>query len=257
MSLSTFSVFYTSIKVDSTNNYINFNEGGGELSATIDAGRYSLTEILTVIKTAMDAIGGQEYTVTLDRDTRKITISATSNFDLLIDTGSQSGIAIWSDIGFTGGVDLTGSNSYEGSQGGASEYQPQFILQDYVESQNYKEKISPTVNESASGRIEVVSFGTRQFFEMSFKFITDKSMDGHVIKNNPSGVSDFRAFMDNAIEKGNLEFMPDVNDRGNFYKVLLETAPGNNKGTGYKLSELLGQGLPGFYELNKVKFRVV
>jgi len=257
MSISTFSVFYTNIEVDSTNNYINFNEGGGEISATVDAGTYTLTEILTAIKTAMDAVGGQEYTVTLNRATRKITISATSNFDLLISTGSQSGISIWSDIGFTSGADLTSTNSYEGSQGGASEYQPQFILQDYVESQNYKEKISPTINESASGRIEVVSFGTRSFFEMSFKFITDKVMDGKLIKNNSSGVSDFRAFMDVAIQKGNLEFMPDINDRGTFYKVLLETVPGNNKGTGYKLNELLGRSLPGFYELNKVKFRVV
>jgi len=257
MSIDTHSVFYTTIVVDSDNNYINFDEGASELTATIDAGSYTLTEILTVIKTALDSVGALTYTVALDRDTRKITISSTSNFSLLLSTGSQVSVSIWNDIGFTSGADLTSASTYTGFEGGASEYLPQFTLQDYVESQNYTEKISPTVNESASGKIEVVSFGSRSFFVMSFKFITDLQMDGVHIKNNPTGVADFRAFLDNAILKGSMEFMPDKDTRATFFKVLLESMPSNKKGTGYKIKELTGKNLPGVYEINNVKFRVV
>ena len=46
MSLSTFSVFYETIFIDLTNNAINFNEGSGELLASVDSGSYSLTDIL-------------------------------------------------------------------------------------------------------------------------------------------------------------------------------------------------------------------
>lgn len=259
MSISTFSVFYTTIVVNSENNYINFDEGAAEFSPTIDGGSYTVTEILTAIKTAMDGAGALTYTVALDRDTRQVTISSTANFSLLLSTGSQVSNAIWSSIGFTSGADLSAASTYTGASGAATEYKPQFIMQDYIESQNFKQKISPTVNESASGKIEVVSFGTRQFFEMSFKFITDLAMDGVVIKNNPSGISDFRAFLDSIILKGNLEFIPDIGDRSTFFKVLLEDIPsgGGGKGTGYKLVELTSKNLPGIYELNKIRFRVV
>lgn len=257
MSLTTFSVFYTSLTIDSTNNKINFNEGSGELTATLDSGTYSLTDLMTAVKTAMDAVGTLVYTVSVDRDSRIVTISSTSNFDLLISTGTNVPVGAWTILGFTGGADLTGATTHSGSTAIASEYIPQFILQDYIPSGYDREKISPTINESADGTIEVVSFGTRDFITCSFKFITDKVTDGKIIRYNPTGVADFRAFMDNAIEKGTLEFMPDKDNRSTYFSVILETTPTNANGTGYMLNELVGSNLPFFYEINKVKFRVV
>lgn len=257
MSISTHSVFYKTIIVDETNNFVNIDEGGGELTGTISSGSYSLTDILTAVKTTLDTIGTNTYTVTVDRTNRRVTIAADGAFDILLSTGSQVGISIWNDLGFTQSADLTGLLTYQGASGASSEYIPQFVLQDYVPADNWKQKISPTVNESASGQIEVVSFGERSFYEMSFKFITNKPMDGKVIKNNPSGVDDLRAFMDNAIQKGPMEFMPDVDNRGIFTKVLLESTPSDKSGTGYKLKELFSQNLPDFFELNGIKFRVI
>lgn len=257
MSLTTFSVFYTSLTIDSTNNKINFNEGSGELTATIDSGTYSLTDLMTAVKTSMDAVGTLVYTVSFDRSTRIVTISSTSNFDLLISTGTSVAVSSWLTLGFTGAADLTGATTHSGTTAIASEYIPQFILQDYIPEGHDREKISPTINESADGTIEVVSFGTRDFITCSFKFITDKMTDGKVIRYNPTGVADFRTFMDNAIEKGTLEFMPDKDTRSTYYSVKLETTPTNPKGTGYMLMEMTANSLPFFYELNKVKFRVV
>lgn len=257
MSLSTFSVFYTNIVVSSENKYLNFDEGGGELTAILDPGTYTLTQIQLQLKTQLDAVGANTYLVDIDRDTRVLTISADGTFDLLTSSGSQNGTSIFDDIGFTQTTDLTGLTTYSGAIGAASEYVPQFIVQDYTKNNHYKEKISPTVNESASGRIQVVSFGTRTFFEMSFKFITDKAMDNKVILNNPNGVADCVAFMDIAIEKGELEFMANKDDRATFETVILESTSVSSTGTGYKLKELVGQNLPEYYELTNLKFRVV
>ena len=121
----------------------------------------------------------------------------------------------------------------------------------------YIERIDPTVSESASGQIESVAFGLRRFIEMSLKFITDKPMDGKVIKNNSTGKADFERFMQEIILKRPLEFIPDIADRNTYFTVTLEQLPGNNKGTGYRLRELVNVGLPGIYEINNIRFRVV
>lgn len=257
MALGTFSAFYFGTKITVNNQNLNFNEGGGELTAVITPGTYSLTDFVTAIKTALDAASTlpQEYTVTVDRDSRQITISSSASFDLLIGTGSQIGTSPWSLMGFTGSVDLTSATTYTGGSGAGSEYITQFPLQDYVESQDNQERIDPSVNEGASGTIEIVSFGIRKFFEMSFRYITDKAQDGKVIRNDSNGRSNARSFFETITERGEFEFMPDISNRSTFFKVLLESTPSSRQGTGFKLREMTAQSLPGYFEINNVRMR--
>jgi len=256
MALGTHSSFTYGFQIDSTNRNMNIDEGGGELLAQLEIGSFSLDQMKLVIKTALDAIGGQTYTVTIDRTTRRITISASSNFDMLINTGSQSGSSPWSLLGF-GSQDLTSNNLFQGDDPAGSFYEPQFFLQSYVPRGTFKEKISETVNESANGTIEVVSFGTREFIEMSIKFITNLEMDGKIILNNPSGLDDAIDFLTYITNKNVFEFMPDKSDPDTFETVILESTPGSSKGVGYKLTELTGKNLPNIYEINNIKLRVV
>lgn len=258
MALESFSVFYYGFTITSSNNLIDFDEGSGELTATLTTGTYPVNSIPTIIKTAMDAVGVNEYDISFDRDTRVFTISSIgNNFDLLISSGSQAGSGPWSLLGFPTAADLTGTDTYSGTSAGGDIYEPQFKLQDYVDPEMFIDRVDPTVNESASGRVESVAFGLRRFIEMSFKFITDKEMDGKVIKNNSTGKADLERFLQTIILKGEFEFMPDVGDRATYYVVILEGLQGNNKGTGYKLRELVNMNLPGIYELNGIKLRVV
>ncbi len=207
----------------------------------------------------MDAVAvSNTFTISVDRTTRKITIASdTTTFDLLISSGSQSTTSPFSLLGFTGSLDLTGSMSYTGDSGAGSEFQPQFILQDFTDSENFQETIDATVNESASGEIEVVGFGTRKFIEFSLKFISDLAQDGKVIKNNPNGVLNAQQFMQDLVQKNPVEFMPDISDRATFKKLLLESTRTARDGTGYKLEELTRQNLPGYFEINNLRFRVL
>lgn len=85
---------------DSTNNKLDFNEGGSELTATITAGTYTLSTLATEIKTQMEVVGAETYTVSFDKDD-KLTISSTGRFSLLPNEGSNSGISAWPLVGIS------------------------------------------------------------------------------------------------------------------------------------------------------------
>lgn len=85
---------------DVTNNKLDFNEGGSELTATVSAGTYTLATLAAEIKTQMDSAGANTYTVSVDKDD-KITISADGQFSLLPNTGSNSETSILPIIGFS------------------------------------------------------------------------------------------------------------------------------------------------------------
>lgn len=256
MAIGTHSVFYYGFTITSANKFLNFDEGSGELTAELSVGSYTMTEMLAVVKNAMDTIGTDTYTVSVDRDTRKFTISSTGTFSLLLSTGSQVGVSPFSLLGFTSGSDTTTAASHTGSSGAGSEYVTQFFLQDYVGEDDFKEKIDSKVNESASGNLEVVNFGTRSFTEFSLKYITDEPGDGNAILNNSNGVADARSFLQEITQKRSVELMIDKDSRSTFVKLVLESTPTSRSGTAYKLNELVKSGLRGYYEINSLKFRV-
>lgn len=256
MALSTFSQFFFGFEITSDNQNLNFDEGGGELTAILAIGTHTMDSIQAIIKTALDAAGGQTYTVSANRTTRLFTISAASGFDLLVSSGTQIGTGPFTLLGFTGS-DTGSATSQTSNTEAGSIYSPQFLLQDYTPSDNLQERVDPSVHESSSGKIETVSYGTRSFIEMSIKFINDFNESNGPIKGNSSGVANARSFFQNIIGKVSFEFMANENAPGTFEKVLLESLPGNQDGTGYKMVEMTGQNLPGYFEINNIKLRVV
>lgn len=84
---------------NSNNNVITFDEGGGDLTATITAGNYTKTELETEIKTRMDAAGGDTYTVSINTNTYLLTISSTGTFELDFRTSTNAASA-YDQLGF-------------------------------------------------------------------------------------------------------------------------------------------------------------
>ncbi len=257
MSLSTFSLFYFNFEINEDFRYINFDEGSGELTATIELGAYTATEIANQVASAMNAVGTYAYTVVFNRDSRSFTIASLSgSFDLLVSTGSSAASA-FSVIGFEGS-DRTGTNTYTGGESGDF-YEPQFILQDYVPSENFQGSIAQTVIITASGQVEVVRFGVEKFIQMNIKYINNKAdaSDSKIFKYNPTGLEDAQRFMQYLMTKKPVEFMANIGSRNTFQQVLLESTPTEKDGTGYQLKELYDKGLPNFFETGKLVFRVI
>lgn len=256
MALSTFSKFYYGYQITSTNKYIDFNEGAADLVAVVPAGYYTPTDLADEIELQMNSVGVKTYTVTFNRTTRTFTIAADSGtYDLLFTTGDNTANNISSVIGFDG-TDKTGSISYEGDSTG-SVYSPQFWLQDYLAPDHNQEKNLASVNESADGTKEIIFFEVQKLIEFDMKFITNKVMDGKIIKNNPSGVANLITFLEYCINGAPIEFMPDENTPATYYKIILDSASGSSKGTGFNLKEEVGNNLPEFYSTGKIKWRIL
>lgn len=255
--INTYSIFYYNYEVDSSNKYINFNEGSGELTGTLTVGSYSLEEFLTAVTTAMNAAGTQSYTVSVNRSTRLVTISASSNFSLLVTSGANASNSCFELLGYTG-ADQTGGNSYTGDTESGDEFIPQFWLQNYVSSLDSRSAVEAAVNTTADGNIEVVKFGTQSFVEMDIKFQTNITQPtGGPIKNRANGVGELRTFMQFLITKAPIEFMPDIDNRSSYETLILESTRTSRDGIAYKIDEQYSRGLPGYYDTGLLTFRVV
>lgn len=240
MSIQTRSAFYYGHTITRLNNAIDFKEGGSELQATLNNGDYTLEDFLAEIQRAMNAVGALTYTVSVDRSTRFITIAATGTFSLLAGTGSRIGTGTWTLMGFAA-TDLTGAATYTGTFGSGSQFLPQSIFFGYVPSGYSQEKNAAVVNESASGLIQVIQFGTNSYLEFNIRLQTNNANISYAqpeIESSATGIDDLKTFMDYAITKAKMEFMPDRASRGTFQKILLESTDKSKAGIAYQLVEI-------------------
>ncbi len=260
MTIQTIPAFYFIDPVGSSNQLLDFlepNAAAIELTATIAPGSRSMTALMSAVEVALNDAGTNNYSVTFDRTTRIVTISADDDFNLLANSGSNAGLSAYSLLGFPS-VDQTGTDTYDGTSAIGTSYSPQMPPQNFKSFDDNLSSIKAAVNESADGVIEVISFGTRQFMEMNFKFVTEKSLGkSHVIEESATALSDLRAFLTFAILKTDMEFMIDRDNLASFDTVLLESTRKDRKGTSFEIRELIGQNLNGFYETGTLKFRKV
>lgn len=262
MALDTRSVFYYGYKIQAQppNGFMNINEGSGEITIEIPVGTYTLSTLIQSLRNALLTQGTLDYTVLVDRDTRKVTISATANFDLLTSSGTNVGSSPWSLLGFDTSTDHTGANSYTSEFSSGKAYHPQFFLQSYVDPDSLQSKQSATKNVASNGTtIEVVNFGIAKFLEMDIKFITNRVdiADGNAIINNPRGYDEAVEFFKDITELNEFEFMPDAATTGTFFRCILESTPDFQDGTGYRLRELFNRNLRDVYETGVIKIRVI
>jgi len=256
MTIKTYCAFNYGHTVTQDNQYINFSEGAGELSAVLTVGSYTLGSFVDEVSTQLNKVGGQEYTVSLDRTTRKISISASGNFELLISSGSQVNISAYSLMGFTG-ADLTGTNSYEGDSASGSQFIPQFLLQNFTDFPNEQRKAAASINEAANGDVEVISYGDVNIMSANITLATD-IVPQFAIRDNPNGVGDLRDFMIYATNKRPMEFIYDFEgDPNTFENCILESTPEDKKGTAFKLKELYTRNLAGYFETGNLQFRKI
>lgn len=253
MTVKTKSKFYYDFIADNTKTDLIFNEGAGELTATIRVSQYSPSKLATEVARAFTEAGTQDYFCTFNRIERTFTLDAVANFDLLISSGVTASSA-FSLIGFTGS-DLTGSNSYQGDIAGKA-FLPQFILQNFVDFQDNEGFASATVKKTAQGQVEVVSFGNESFAELNIMYQTDIAQAvGAPIDNDPAGVENLREFMRYCIKKAPIEFMPDRDDSDTFTECILESTTASKDGVAFKLKELYGKGLIDWFESGTIKLR--
>ena len=255
--LNSYSAFTYGHTITDDNKYINFSEGAGELTAIVEVGSYTLDGFINAVALAMNNATDAtlEYTVAVNRSTRLITISSTSTFALLIATGIQVSNSAYSLIGFTG-ADISGANSYTGNNASGSYFEPQFMLQKFVDFQDNVKTIGASVNQSSSGSVEVVSYGVVRFMECNITLQTNISQGkGSALKQDLAGYDNLRAFLSYCISKAPIEFIPDIEDQNTYTDCLLESTRESRDGVNFKVKELYSRGFAEYYESGIITFR--
>lgn len=252
MGIKTYSAFIYGHTINETNRFFDFDEGAGELTAEIEIGSYSLNDFIAAVSTAINKKGTQEYTINLDRTERKITISAPGTFTLLPETGQNKDLSSYPLMGYE--LDTLSAISHLADNASGSYFEPQNILQKYVDFENNVKTINSVSRTTATGRVEVVSYGTVKFMMCNITPITDISPQIS-IKSNPNAVSDFRTFMSYCITKAPIEFIADIDAPDLFVKALLDSTAESKDGVDFKIKELFGRKLFGYYQSGNLTFR--
>jgi hypothetical protein len=257
--IDTYSKFYYGWQIKSGKNYLDFDEGAGALAAKIVPGKYTLDDLAQAVEDALNEAGSFLYSVIADRTTRLITINSTGPVDYLAANGVNAllGTSAFDELGYPP-VDVLGVSSFTSSASMGVVYSPQYKLQDYIDQQDSRKNRDATLSKSASGKVEIQSFGIDRFFEFSIKFATNIFQpSGGPIVNNQNGVTNLRDFMQWIMDKNYIEFIPDPSSPDIYYRIVLESAAGSSDGMGYKLQEQYARGLTGYWETGVLTFRII
>ena len=87
------------LDVDTTNNKIDFKEGGTLFAATVASGTYTLSTIGAALKTALEAAGDGTYTITVN-SYQEATVTSDVGFGFLPETGVNHETSILQILGF-------------------------------------------------------------------------------------------------------------------------------------------------------------
>lgn len=257
MSISTYSKFYYGITITESNSKLDFDEGGAELTATLDTGTYTPEEIADEVETQLNAAGAFTYTVTFDRTTRILTITSSASMTMRRLTGTNLVQTAFTTLGYSVAANATGTSFVAGTALG-SVYSPQFILQSYIPVENMIEQLHSTVNETVTGRQEIITYGDMYMMKCNIMYITNISQpsNGPII-NSATGVADAIAFFSWICKKNKVEFIPNVAVPATYINLVLDASAHSKDGTKMSLKELYDKGLPGYFETESLTFRKV
>jgi len=257
MALAKHSVFYYGHVIDETNNLIDFKEGTDPATfAQIPVGSYTLSKFVEVVVAALNAASSLDWTGSVNRTTRIITITSSGTASLLFSSGVNNAQSPAALLGFNA-ADYNNATSFVGAVASGYEYRPQFYLQDYKDKNKGKKLVNAVVTKSATGdNVSVQSFGVDRKIKMNIKFITNEPTTG-VLRSDPEGVENAQDFMDYVVEQHPIEFMEDEDDLETFDKVYLESTGQDQNGTTYELTEYVDRNLPGYFETGILTFKVI
>jgi len=250
--IKTYSKFYYGLAVDVLTNKMVVKEPLKEnvdVVISLPLGKYYFSEYLLVIQNALNDSLSNTYEVSIDRTTRKITITTTENFTMQV---TSTGSSAYPLMGFT--TNRSGASSYTGDTGSGFEYVPQFYLQDYESFDTNKKYLDGKVNTTASGKQEIISFGLVQDMKCNIKWINDFQHDvASPIITNLTGLENAISFMDYCISKGSVEFIPDKDDVDTYSVVLLLSTSDSRDGVAYSIKEF--NNIVDYYQTGTLTFR--
>jgi len=251
MALTAKSLILYGLEVTTSNRSIDFKTSGGgaELQATLTLGYYSLTDLMSEIKTQMQAADPYNtYTVTADRTIsggtqNRVTISTSGSYlSLLFGSGTRAASTVAPLIGFTS-TDKTGATTYTGTSTCGTALTSTLTGYNWIPPE-MNQKVFGSLNISTTGIKEAIVFQIQKFFSVQFKY----EPKSYVINS-------WLPFWQWSIQQRAFEFTPEVTSPSAFYNCTLEKTGADSKGLGFAWKEQLPD-FPNLYDSGLITFRV-
>lgn len=252
--LKTKSQFFYGCEILENENRLEVVQGSNTYVIDFQAGKYSPEQLANYLSYRLNDVLPSNFEVTFQRQTRVLLFTSDINFSIKIATSSFVGSSIFQNLGL-GNTDSPLQLQWFAPNPIGKVFRPQFFLTSYVDSMKNKSLVGATVNETGSGLVEVVRYGRRGFFEFNIQYITNEPQANDFIETNFRGVDDVIDFMDWAIEKRVVEFMPNRDEVENYHALILESTPQSQQGTAYRLDEV--GNADGYYETGRLVWREV
>lgn len=246
------SAFIYGYTVEDSQKSFYFNEGVGVQSFDVDAKGWALDDLRLEIQNRLNDNGDLSYSVTVDRATRKFTITADSAFDLL-PSESTTG-SLFEVIGYSS--DKIGLMTYESDDETGRVYLPQFPLEKYTPFENDIRTIGGNKAEAPSGATRGVNFGLLKHMSCDFMFIGDiVHRKESPVESNPTGLQDAKDFMNYCITFGGMEFFEDRYSLTQFQKCIQISNGKDKNGQGYRLDRV--SKLYTIFQIKNLTFREI
>jgi hypothetical protein len=143
--------------IDATNQFLDFDEGGAEITSTLTAGLYTAADLAAEIQTQLRADGAADWNCSYSESTHLFTISKDAGTgNLLAKTGSNREAGPWKLIGIKTNLDYSvGAGSKASDAVTFSDADKEHLLR--VNGIGYKDDASGTFTGTASNSIEIGS----------------------------------------------------------------------------------------------------
>lgn len=256
--LNTYSQFNYGHTITRDNRLFPFIYNSQEYISSINIGAYTLGNFVNELARALNAVDVLIFEVSLNRETRGITISANNNFVLPVFSSLLKNISCYALAGFDFNADLSGSDTYTGEQSGFI-FKPQFKLQSYIDFEDDQESAKASVAESGSGLTQVASFGLIQRASFNIKyqnnFTANSQCNSYPIRYNGNGIENLRDFLKYCTTKAPIELVKDEDAPNLFVPCFLDSTQTSSQGVGFRINELYSEGLAHYFESGNLVFR--
>lgn len=251
MALTAKSLFLYGLEVTPANRYLDFDVGGGVVTATLPLGYYSLTSLMDAVVSAMKAAApAEDFTCTADRTfsgglQNRVTIATTTaaQLDLLFLSGPNTSNTIAPLLGFAV-ADQTAALSYQGTSSAGIALSPSWWGKNFRPPDFFRKNFG-ALNVSASGQKEAIVFAIQQFIGVEFEH-----------EPNSSAFADWPALIDWMIQQRPFDFTPEISSPSVVYQVMLESSAQDGKGMAMELREML-PSKPFQWTTGPLVFRVI
>jgi len=251
--------FYFGTLITESAFILDLEESSVTYSVVVPYGSYAPKTFRAVLEANILAQTGLVCRVDFDYLNRIYRLTFEDTVTILGATGANVDVSVLPALGLPA-TDTTGT-VFTGTSVACSKFEPNFPLVSFLDKENSLDLFGLTQSETASQLREVVHFGERNYYRFGIRYITNlvQPSDSY-IKTNPLALSQARAWMKQVLSGQGIDFFKVRSTVLSGYSTrpddTIQLDISSQSQTTIELSEMVQDGIQGFYEFPAYRFNV-